>query len=180
MQQLQSPTAVTVSGPGATIDVAFTASTDAAGNLDDYEAIACTTNDCSTSCTSLDTASSSPVAVSLGSGLLRMCKSTDSFGNKSSYVVSSNTYTYSTPPVIGTQLCCYLILITIRRLLFWSAATSADPNIEYDIYYSTNPAMDSVAEIKANGTHFYNGTTVTPTTVKTLEPDTTYYFNVII
>ena len=176
------PTVVTVSGSGATLDVAFTASTDAAGNLDDYEAIACTSNDCSTSCTSVDTASSSPVAVSLvtPAAYYGCVRSTDSFGNKSSYVASSNTYTYSTPPIVGTPTLLLSDTYYYTTTLTWSAATSADPNLEYDLYYSTNPAMDSVAEIKANGTHFYNGTTVASTAINELQPDTTYYINVIV
>ena len=174
------PSSVTVSGSGSTLNVSFSPSLDAAGNLDDYEALACTTVDCSSSCTTVGTSSSSPVAVSLvtPNTYYGCVRSTDSFGNKSTYVVSANSYTFTAPPIVGTAALILDETYYYTTKLTWIAA-SGTGTLSYDLYYSTNPAMDTVAEIKANGTSFLQVEQPLPT-IKTLEPDTTYAYLILL
>ena len=159
----------------------FSNATDASSNLADYKVTACTQSDC-TSCTTIISSATSPVTVSLPMvGNYYGCvKATDSFDNESSFQASSSFYRYTLPPDVTTSALVLTDTYYYTTTVTWTAATSADPSLDYELYYSKNPAMDTVADIKANGTSFYSETAVTPTTIKTLEPDTTYYFNIIV
>lgn len=68
--------------------------------------------------------------------------------------------------------------------LSWTGATdaiTADSDLQYRVYQSTNSAMDSVSDVEANGTALGDYTAnSTGRSVTGLTPDTTYYFNVIV
>ena len=58
---------------------------------------------------------------------------------------------------------------------------SSSSNLSYSVYYSENPAFDSVAEVEANGTLSTGPTNaLTSHTIKSLTPATRYYVNVIV
>ena len=69
-------------------------------------------------------------------------------------------------------------------ILTWQAAVdnvSLSSNLSYSVYYSENPAFDSVAEVEANGTLSTGPTNaLTSHTIKSLTPATRYYVNVIV
>lgn len=69
--------------------------------------------------------------------------------------------------------------------LSWSKSTdnmSSQASLQYRVYYSTNSAFDSVAEVKANGTEVTSGytTDINSQSIASLLDDTTYYLNVLV
>ena len=180
-----APTSVTISQTAAdTLRLSYTDGTDL--NTVSHEAIACAQNDCSTSCSAVFPSASSPTFVSgLASGTYYGCvRAKDNYGNLSAYVPSASITIDQTPPVPGGSG----LMVTSDNYYYtttlgWAEATdnvTAQANITYRVYYSTNPNFDTVAEVEA-GTPA-NVTTAAINTLKidNLAPDTRYYFNVVV
>ena len=180
-----APTSVTISQTATdTLTLSYTDGTD--DNTVSHEAIACAQNDCSTSCSSVFSSASSPTDVSgLASGTYYGCvRAKDNYGNLSAYVPSSSITIDQTPPVPGgSGLMVTSDTYYYTTTLGWAEATddvTAQANITYRVYYSTNPNFDTVAEVEA-GTPANTATAAINTLkIDTLAPDTRYYFNVVV
>lgn len=69
--------------------------------------------------------------------------------------------------------------------LNWTVPTEDStlaPDLQYTVYYSTDSSMDTVAQVKENGTlsGVANQKNITDAIIVGLEPDTTYYANIIV
>ena len=110
----------------------------------------------------------------------------DLTGNKAPYtkVLLSLDIVAPTPGDSGTIAIPSETAKANEVILNWTKATddlAAQAQIQYLVYYSTNSAMDSVSDVKANGTPFGTWTyDINTKTVTGLTAGTTYYFNVLI
>lgn len=109
----------------------------------------------------------------------------DEAGNKAAYPAVSQTTADGNPPQPGNSGTLTATTVTSNGLtLNWSAANddiTAQSDLLYGVYISTNSVLDSVSEIEANGTLLTNWlTNLTSLAVSGLDEATSYYFNVII
>lgn len=67
----------------------------------------------------------------------------------------------------------------------WPAASTVDSSkdkVKYTVYYSTSPDMENVEDVEKNGIQLgaKDRTELTSESIKGLNPDTTYYVNVVV
>jgi chitodextrinase len=114
----------------------------------------------------------------------------DPVGNKNSYSTAYATTLDNTPPVPTNSNITATPISFVHAAVnvAWSNATdnkTYDYLLVYRIYASTNSAMDSVAQIEANGIKYYEtgmmpGATTADYMVQLPQTNVTYYFNIIV
>ena len=179
-----NPSGITLSEPTpGTIRISFTKGVDT--NLDEHKTKYCTSSSCNSGCSSSINTNSPISHTGVAGGNYYGCvRAIDTYGNKSGYIASETSILIDAPPVAGnsgiiTNSDTYYYTSKIN----WTKGTddiTPTSSLKYSIYYSTSSNFDTIAEIESGTAAAIDNTDIDTYTIKTFEPNTTYYVNVIV
>lgn len=181
-----SPSNVGLSEPEkGTARVSFSSGFDI--HLASHNVKVCQASNCLTACTGPFSTSDSPIDISdLGSGYYWGCvQAEDSFSNQSDFVSSRESILIDeSPPIPGqpnsiSTRDTYYYTSTLNWILGTDDLAS-ESQLRYSVFYSKSPNFDTVEEVEAGIAVETLRNNLSSLTIKGLEPDTVYYFNVVI